>query len=422
MSFFKNIKFEQIELSLFNLTILFIPIYKRLVLLFLTLWLIFSFYKIVSNYFIHIKFEYPKSKIIFLFPLFYILHCIGMFYTQNLEYGFFDLEVKFSMLIIPIVIFFRYQVFINNLKVVFKFLILGSIISFFLNISIAIFNYFQDYEIYHFFYSHLSTFIHPSYVALYVSLSIFTILKYKSTLFSFKNNNYKYLYILLLILLSIYLVLLSSKAGIISFLICFFVYLVIKLSKKIKTIYSILASSLIIFVSILIITQVPIVKNRFSAMIVALEKYDEANIDIEDSSMARLAIIKTGYVLSIKNLPFGVGTGDSKDEIIYYYKNLGSKTITENYLNAHNQFFQNAISLGILGMGLLLTILIVGFYKSLKQKNILFCCFIILVFVQLLFESMFEQQAGVIFIILFYSLFSISYNENCIKTNARLEN
>ena len=157
----------------------------------------------------------------------------------------------------------------------------------------------------------------------------------------------------------------------------------------------------------ILINSVPTIKGRFQAMITAIKNPSDASLDSNESSMERIAILKTSTQFALKNLPWGVGTGDIKDEISKNYKQLGSITINELYLNPHNQFLQTTISLGILGLLSLLAILISGFRIAIKKKNVLLFSFVLLISLHFLFESMLEQQAGVVFITLFYSLFCI---------------
>lgn len=111
--------------------------------------------------------------------------------------------------------------------------------------------------------------------------------------------------------------------------------------------------------------------------------------------------------MSVDNLPWGVGTGDVKDEITKYYLSKGSKIITTQYLNAHNQFAQTTIALGIPGLSVLLSFFAFGFITAYRKRDIIFLCFLLLMSIQMLFESMLEQQAGVIFITLFFTFFCL---------------
>ena len=98
----------------------------------------------------------------------------------------------------------------------------------------------------------------------------------------------------------------------------------------------------------------------------------------------------------------GVGTGDVKDVLLQKYQEKG---ITNAYLlrlNAHNQYLQTTIALGILGLLVVLGCLFLPLYEALRQKNILVFLFILIVAFNLLVESMFERQAGIVF----YSFFN----------------
>ncbi|MCX6295904.1 MAG: hypothetical protein NTX97_07530, partial [Bacteroidetes bacterium] len=50
-------------------------------------------FKIVSN-----------NKLAVLFISFYLMHLVGMFYSQNIDFGLFDIQVKFSLLVLPLIL------------------------------------------------------------------------------------------------------------------------------------------------------------------------------------------------------------------------------------------------------------------------------------------------------------------------------
>ena len=399
------------ELFLGVFGIALIPINKHAVVIVLSIWFIVA----LTNF----LFDYPKKalsfnrdQLIFLgFPLLYIIHLIGLCYTTNFDYAFFDLEIKLSILLIPITLWLRFEYYINRQFELLLALIYGSLISFIINLIIACINYYNHPDIIYFYYAGLSP-IHPSYMSLYVSLALFSILYLgpKKVLFEIKNA--QLIGYSLFVILLIYLFLLSSKAGIISFLITLVVFLTVRLKHKIKTKYLITIILVILIAPIFLINAVPKIKYRFQGMISAFEHPKSATLDSEESSLERLAIFTTSTKLAYHKLPWGVGTGDTKDEITENYKKLGSKTINERYLNAHNQYLQTTITLGILGLTSLLLILVGGFRFAIKKKNILFFSFLILISLNMLFESMLEQQAGVIFITLFYTFFCIWGDNN----------
>ena len=98
-----------------------------------------------------------------------------------------------------------------------------------------------------------------------------------------------------------------------------------------------------------------------------------------------------------ENLIFGVGTGDSRDKLMEKYLEKNMKTEYEFGLNSHNQFLNTAVSIGIIGLVVLILCFLMPFYQGWKQKELLLMGFVVIVSMNLLFESMFERQSGVIF-------------------------
>ncbi len=396
------------ELFLGILSIVLIPINKHLVVVVMSFWFLIA----LINFFINFSkqkqsFAFNKRQLcFFVFPIFYAIHLIGLIYTTNFDYAFFDLEIKLSMLLIPLTLWLRSDFYSDKQNHLIRALVYGSLISFVINIIHAVINYHIKPDIIYFFYGELSP-IHPSYMSLYISLALISIIYLGVKTITFNAKRAQLMGIILFITLLIYLFLLSSKAGIITFILTILIFITAQYIHRIRAKYLITLVLVIIIVPIFLINSVPKVKYRFQGMITAVEHADEANIDSQESSMERVAIFITSSKLAYHKLPWGMGTGDTKDEIIENYKRLGSQTINERYLNAHNQYLQTTIALGIPGLIALLTIIAFGFKIAIKKKNILFLSFMILISINMFFESMLEQQAGVIFITLFFTLFCI---------------
>ena len=81
-------------------------------------------------------------------------------------------------------------------------------------------------------------------------------------------------------------------------------------------------------------------------------------------------------------------------------------------LNAHNMYFETLISVGILGLLLLLAYFVIPMILWIKSRKIdfVYFSFLIIISFNMLFESIFETQMGIIFFcffnaLLFYSSF-----------------
>jgi O-antigen ligase len=125
--------------------------------------------------------------------------------------------------------------------------------------------------------------------------------------------------------------------------------------------------------------------------------------DPTDGTVARVEIWKVSLELIRKNLFFGVGTGDVKDILLESYRRNGLEPVFLQKLNAHNQYFQTFIALGFFGFTLLALMLLIPAILALKHHEYLYFAFISIIAINLLFESMLENQAGVVF----YAFFNV---------------
>ncbi|MDD3724623.1 MAG: O-antigen ligase family protein, partial [Bacteroidales bacterium] len=106
------------------------------------------------------------------------------------------------------------------------------------------------------------------------------------------------------------------------------------------------------------------------------------------------------HKLILKSPIIGYGTGDVKEELDSFYQE--NNTYFGKYLNAHNQYFQTLLSIGIIGLIPLLLMLIIPTYISIKHNKPHITAIIMLIALSLMFESMLERQMGVQGIIIIY--------------------
>ena len=107
----------------------------------------------------------------------------------------------------------------------------------------------------------------------------------------------------------------------------------------------------------------------------------------------------------MKNLPFGVGTGDTNDELVKRYREDNMTYVLKKELNAHNQYLQTFLALGILGILLLLAHFIIPLIYAVKYRQWVYIIFIITILLNFLVESMLERRDGTNFIAIFNALF-----------------
>jgi O-antigen ligase len=269
--------------------------------------------------------------------------------------------------------------------------ILSSLVMF----SKAVFVHFTSGEN-NFFYEAFSFLIHPSYLSMYFNFLIIWLLLgllKKGEIRSYMKPGYN---LAIILFLSFINVLLSSKMGLLSMAIIFLsfgVYYII-LSKK----YLIGGIAIVIFITGIVLSSIyiPAIEHRVSFAIAALTK-KEISIKSDESSEVRMLIWKAANGIIAEHPIFGVGTGDAKDVLMNEYANKGMTGAIGHKLNAHNEFYQITITLGFIGIIVLLANLLIPFFVSIKFKHIIYVLFILLIMFNFFPESMLETQAGVMF-------------------------
>ncbi len=349
------------------------------------------------------KFNVKKNYSLILLISFYLIHIVSCFFSNNYIKALDDLKIKLSIIIFSIIFVIINKSFIYNTKKILNIFIFSSIISgLFLFINSVI--YFLNVENMPY-YTLFSTHIHPSYISLFFNFNLLI-----SLYFIFKKNNrITLLYLLLSITLSLFCIYFSdSKSGYLGAIIIILFFLISIAYKKSKLLTS-------AFILIILISFFFILKNnyRFNTALNSLKNinhtFDKPE-QVNSSSGMRLLAWNAGYKLIKQNLFFGVGIGDVKDNLILEYQKLNYKHLKKLKLNAHNQFIETWIGLGIIGFIILILVLVIPFINAVRSKNIILQGFLILIFINFLFESILNRFTGVIFFAFFYSILVITNN------------
>lgn len=132
-------------------------------------------------------------------------------------------------------------------------------------------------------------------------------------------------------------------------------------------------------------------------------QFIEKNVNNIESNTVRLVVWTISTNMIYEN-PFGVGLGDENDLLMREYYKHGYSGYAERRLNPHQQFLQTGISIGWLGIIVLLTLFVSLIIASYRTNDLALYIGAICISVSCLFESMLERQVGVIFlsILLFY--------------------
>lgn len=407
----------------------FLPLSKK-ILPYLIAFLI-AFWLFEGNY--KTKIHKLKSNRVFYFIFgFYILHVFGILYSANLDTGLFDLQVKLSILFLPVIFWTTESLNKKRLDYVYMSFIAGVTLASLICIGNGIYNSFQidggilvyNPSIYtgtqnlttfqlilngysYLNYDDLSVFHHPSYFSMYLLFAVAVVAFYIGKM---KSMKVKIVGIGLILFFVLMIFLLTARAGIIAAFVLFFYFFFFHLFKKVRIIFRLFFLVLFLGLSFLFVIN----NIRFQKIIDLSRGTEEISRFAESNT--RLRVWKTSLQIVQKSFFLGVGTGDIKDELkTKYSQNLDEEAYDLN-LNCHNQFLETFVGQGLFGFILLILTLFFPLLSKNNRYKQLLGFFIIIVVVNFIFESMLNTIAGVVFFAYFYPILNL----NSLKQSANL--
>jgi O-antigen ligase len=328
------------------------------------------------------------------FVLFYLFHLAGVFYSNNRDEAWFDLEVKMSFFIFPFILMIEWQIlkkYFTRILLVFIFSVLLVMLT---DIIIATLRYIDDKDTSTFYYEKLSLFMHPSYFGMYINFSIFII-------FTFVQNDIlrrKWIWGIAILISLLFQYFLSSRTNIIISILLGMIMIIID-RKYFPSRYLQL-----LFVGIFVLLVFFNRNERFRQLNTHTLFVKDMNMDILSSVSTRVLLWDSALDIIKQNFWTGVGTGDLKAQLSAQNLKNGYKKVGNISFNAHNEYLEVFIKLGIFGFLWFVILLFTPFYVALKNKDILLFGFLLIVCINFLTESMLNRQAGILFFMFFYSI------------------
>ncbi len=347
------------------------------------------------------------NKSLWLLFLFFFVTCISAAFSNNKPEALFCIENKLSFLVLPYYIFcFKWP----------EQIIKKSLVSFVSGCFFACFYLITRASVYaynghpeYFLYTDFSDLIHASYFAMYLILAITIIFIFYHQWFK-QQKQYGYISIFFIAIFLITIFLCSSKMGIITLFIC----LPVLIFYRWKSFFN-FKKFVILFlgIALLIFCAMKLFPDSFNRLN-SITSFSLANIDkaSSESTTVRVLIWEQCIAIIKNNFLFGVSVGDANDALYKAYEQNGLTGALDHKLNAHNQYFQTFIGLGVIGFLLLMLLTVGQFFKSLIQKNILLLIFSILVVLNFVVESMLQTSAGTLFFVFFFCLFNLEGIKN----------
>ena len=359
-----------------------------------------------------------KAAILFfLFIFFYFWQISGTFYADSLNTGIERLVKRLSFILFPLVLFYPGKRIIKNIGLITRIFAVCTFIyvvfcignafhnSIIIQNSNWIFNPHPvdfDYENY-FYSSRLSSPVHPSYLAMYIVMSI--LISLESLFTNSLNRIRKGMWASVILIFFIVLYLISARAGILAGLIIFPIYFLIKFYAKFPKWLILIMLGILSFVFFVVAKKNEKVSSSLEG--ISREKFDETL-----KNDPRLLIWKSALGVVRKNFLIGVGTGDASEKLKEEFIERGYVNGFYGNLNAHNQFLEILLENGLIGLIIFLAILVYMSYIAITQHNLLLGMFIVSTIIFFIFETMLNRLGGVSFFALFSFLLIYTKTKN----------
>lgn len=365
----------------------------------IVLWFVTSLFNI--NKF-DLKKGLKNKTVLFLF-LFFLVTLISALFSADKTSAVFEVESKLSFVFLPYLLF-CFTIPIQIIKRCIVSFVSGCFFACLFLVARACIYAFNGHPEY-FFYTQFSILIHASYFSMYLILAVvLVILFYKKWFQNQKSTVYSSYFFVLLFGATIFLC--ASKLGLISFVIILPILLMYKLKSILNFKKSII---LIIGLSVIIIFSVKLFPTAFERLqsLRALN-INQLNKTSSESTTVRFLIWQQALDLIKHNFLTGVGVGNTNDALYTAYQQNGLTGAFEHKLNAHNQFLQTFIGLGIIGF---ISLFLITFWQAINavlQKQFLLFIFLLLIILNFLVESMLQTATGTLFFVFFYCLFNVT--------------
>ena len=459
--------FQKVELLIMMLLACSIPFYWLAAQYCEVLLFVCAFLKFVFDQKMKVNESQWKLKWAYIvFAMTWVIYLLGMIHTQNVSFGWNQVSKKLGFLLFPVIFVISDMSYMNKsrLKAIGNSLILGCILFFLMNFFHALYDVmFNGASTGRFFDEDLMKlyYVHHSYLSMYASLGLMFCFM---GIFEDTNRKAKIINIIAYFLLVVFIILVRSRAGLLWLVLTFvlqFVWLVFIMKKK-KA--GLIMGGVFVIVVACACVAFPQSVSRITDTI--------KNLGSEHSSDHRLVQFKGYKSVMEENWLFGVGTGDRSDatlEAYYKYKagivekispemavviddvidnqwyepsenmrkyvyekavEMGKdpdvvvgnlveyqfiRYAIDREINAHNMFFEALISVGIFGVLLLLAFFVIPLVLWIKNSSfdMLYFSFLMMIGFNMLFESIFEVQMGIIFFCFFNSLlFVMSFKDS----------
>lgn len=335
-----------------------------------------------------------------LFVSVYLILVPGLLYADNFHQAGFELEKKMSLFIFPLVLFYSPRLKGKEVRIILLSFVFGCLVTGLFCIGMATYRFIESNDSSFFFHHELSGLagMHAAYLSMYCCFSIAILLCNYSEELGLLRLRDRMLYYVCLCIFVILIFLLASRTQLLILFIGSIGYFTFHFSKKYTLLKSVLGAIAIGVFIVSLAFLFPKNRERFKE---AINYKGEYSLSTKWGEQQMRPLMWSCAIELIKDNPIkGAGTGDGEDELqkCYSRNDYVSLLYFENSrFNAHNQFLEIAVELGLIGLLVFLLSLFAPAAEAWRHKKVLYLIFVLVFAVSCLTESMLERQNGVVF-------------------------
>ena len=360
------------------------------------------FWILDKNWFTKIK-SFKLTPPILIYWSFLIIQLLGLLQSEQLPEGIHSIEVKLSLLLLPLLFSTESYYTPKHEKQIFYTFYLSCLFSF-------IYTVFHSYQLFGYLGTHMildrmslsEANMHVGYYSNYFALAVLS-LSEDLRVHKF-NTEFSVLKVVFLLFFLAVLSILASKTAMI-FIVLYLLFLVYKFSEIISSKTTRIAIGIAFGIILLIgLSRIPTIQYRIRETIVNLNTPNQ-EINFSNSSGSRKVAWHYTWQLISKRWIQGYGTGDGNSLLLDQLKTNHYDDLVKHNMHTHNQILHTWLENGIVGLVLLLAIVGISLKIHFKQRQALPFWFAILVLVNISTDDMFEIQAGIVFFVVFLTLY-----------------
>lgn len=333
-------------------------------------------------------------------PAFFLLHVLGLLWSSNLGFGLKDLETKLGLLLIPLLLCATDQR--THWPSIRTASIGGCIVACLYLLGGGLWTYITQGTGLSLFYIELSSpLMHPTYMSMLINMALLLLIERISD--SNKERTSKSSLWAIMLFFWFMLDLLSARMPfMVTLITCSGFLLMLKFRKAINS-SDTFRAALCMVVGLGGMVMASSYTGRANEVSQAITASASDTVTY-NSTTGRIEIWRQGLALLPGALPFGTGTGDVKDALLESYRSHGFSYGLDRRLNAHNQYLQTTLALGLPGILCLMLIVTFPILQRKAKMNSVLGWFVLMIGLNATVESIFEVQRGVLLIALFIPL------------------